>query len=82
MKVDTSLHSSVALCEECHWRDIFPTAARAWTALAQHAKFVHGDYRAVARARDAAYQSKKRAHIRAVTRTPPKTSTPPQTMGA
>lgn len=65
MRIDATALSVVAICDTCSWREMRPTPAAAWTALAQHAKSVHGDYRAVARARDAAWQHKARAAARA-----------------
>lgn len=61
MRIDPSPLAVVAICDDCDFRTIRPTPARAWTALAQHAKDVHGDPRAVARARDAAFQARRRA---------------------
>lgn len=66
MRIDPSALAVVAICEAtgCKWRTIRPTSAQAWTALAQHAKAVHADTRAVARARDAAYRARRRAESR------------------
>lgn len=61
MRIDPSPFDVVAICDVCDYRTTRPTPARAWTALAKHAKEVHGDHRAVARARDAAFQSRQRA---------------------
>lgn len=64
MRIDPSPFAVVAICETCPYRTIRPTPAKAWTALAQHAKDAHGDARAVARARDAAFQMRKRTAAR------------------
>lgn len=61
MKIDISILSVVALCEVCDYRTTRPTQAAAWTALAVHAKAVHGDTRACARARDSARVARARA---------------------
>lgn len=42
MHVDKSSHSVLAVCD-CGWRELRPTPARAWTALARHVKASHGD---------------------------------------
>lgn len=61
MHIDKAEFSVVALCDECTWRTIRPTPARAWTALALHAKQVHNDPHAARSARDAARMSAARA---------------------
>lgn len=61
MRIDRSPLTVLAICDECDYRTNRPTSASAWTALAQHAKAVHGDTRAAARAREAARASRRRA---------------------
>lgn len=60
MRIDRSPLTVLAICDQCDYRTHRPTPGAAWTALAIHAKSVHGDPRAAGRARDAARQARRR----------------------
>lgn len=61
MRIDRSIFSVLAICDECNWRANRGTSAAAWTALAVHAKAVHGDLFAARKAADAARHAHNRA---------------------
>ncbi|KQB84946.1 hypothetical protein [Corynebacterium oculi] len=61
LRIDASVLSVVAICDECGWRTTRHTPAAAWTACALHAKAAHDDPAAVGTARTAARMAKMRA---------------------
>lgn len=60
LRIDRSVLSVVAICDECGWRATRHTPAAAWTACALHAKAAHNDPAAVGTARTAARMAKQR----------------------
>lgn len=64
MYIDKSEITVVCVCDKCNWREIRPTSAAAWTALAIHVKKVHGATDAVGRVQRAANKARNRALAR------------------